>query len=286
MIPATLKLCCGISHQPLRSVTGLQQPAVGAFGKEMSKFILSKSDNCFQNIPHSLQNLLCMKIGINANPNLETTVMLSSRDMVYLNQIKETLYKAKSMLQQEGWQTEQKNEDRILSKSFPKIGKVFRAETVIDSPPEHIYTQLFEKLEHIDQWNPNVSKVQILQRIGKHTLLTREVTAQNPAPMVSQRDFVNVQHCCRSGSSLYLIGTEAHSSLMPPQKEVIRAKAKLTCIILRPVEGDRRKTHFTWLLSLDLKGWIPQTITERVLSQSQADFISHLRRHLSSVEKI
>ncbi|CAI9555548.1 unnamed protein product, partial [Staurois parvus] len=147
----------------------------------------------------------------------------------------------------------QKNGDSILSKSFPKIGKVFRAEAVIDSPPEHIYTQLFEKLEQMDQWNPNVSKVQILQRIGKDTLLTREVTAQNAVHMISQRDFVNVQHCCRSGSTLYLIGTAAHSHLMPPQKGIIRAKAKLTCIILRPVEGDRWKTHFTWLLCLDLK---------------------------------
>ncbi|XP_018430514.1 PREDICTED: steroidogenic acute regulatory protein, mitochondrial-like [Nanorana parkeri] len=283
MLPATLKLCCGISHQPLRSLTDLQRPAIGAFGKEMSKIILNKTNNC---LPHSLQKLLFMKLGNNANPDLEKTAMLSSRDKFYLNQIEETLHKAMSMLQQEGWQAEQKNGDWILSKAFPKIGKVFRVEAVIDSPPEHIYTQLFEELEHMDQWNPNISKVQILQRIGKNTLLTREVTAQIPVHMVSQRDFVSVQHCCRSGSSLYLIGTAAHSHLMPPQKGIIRAEAELTCIILRPLEGDRRKTHFTWLLSLDLKGWIPQSVTERVLSQSQADFISHLRRHLSSVEKI
>ncbi|XP_072280485.1 steroidogenic acute regulatory protein, mitochondrial-like [Pyxicephalus adspersus] len=283
MLPATLKLCCGISHQPLRNLTGLQLPAVGAFEKEMSKFITSKIESCFLDIPHSLQKLLCMQLGINADSNINKAAMPSSRDMIYLNQIERTLHTAKSMLQQEGWHAEQKNGDRFFTKAFPMIGKVFRVEAVIDSPLEEIYTQLFEKLEYMDQWNPNISKVQILKRIGNNTLLTREVTAQNP---FGQRDFVSIQHCCRTGSSLYLIGTATQSHLMPPQEKITRAEAELTCIILRPLEGDRRKTHFTWLLSVNLKGWIPQFVTDQIMAQSQTDFLSHLRRHLSSLEKI
>ncbi|XP_069835284.1 steroidogenic acute regulatory protein, mitochondrial-like isoform X2 [Dendropsophus ebraccatus] len=283
MLPATLKLCCGISHQHLRKLTGLQRPAVGAFGREMSKFIL-KTPNCFPNIPVSLQKMMCTKLGINTVHDLRETAILSSQELFYFTQAEDTLHKAISMLQQDGWQaeTQQGNGDWILSKTFPRIGKVFRAEAVIDSPPELIYSQLFEKLEQMDQWNPSISKVQILQKIGRNTILTREITAQIPANMVSQRDFVSVRHCYRKGSALYLIGTATDSHLMPPQKGIIRAEAGLTCIVLRPIEGDSGKTHFTWLLNLDLKGWIPQSVTDKALSQSQTDFIKHLRRHLSS----
>ncbi|XP_075698876.1 steroidogenic acute regulatory protein, mitochondrial-like [Rhinoderma darwinii] len=285
MLPATLKLCCGISHQHLRKLTGLQRPAVGAFGKEMSKFIL-KTPSCFPHIPVSLQRILFTKLKINTVPDLRETTMLSSQELFYFTQAEDTLHKAMCMLQQDGWQSEThpENGDWILSKTFPRIGKVFRAEAVIDSPPEHIYSQLFEKLEQMDKWNPSISKVQILQRIGRNTLVTREITAQIPANMVSQRDFVSVRHCSRKGSSLYLIGTATDSQLMPPQMGMIRAEAGLTCIVLRPIDGDNGKTHFTWLLSLDLKGWIPQSVTDQALSQSQADFIKHLRKHLSSRE--
>ncbi|XP_056386733.1 steroidogenic acute regulatory protein, mitochondrial-like isoform X2 [Hyla sarda] len=286
MLPATLKLCCGISHQHLRKLTGLQRPAVGAFGKEMSKFIL-KTPSCFPNMPASLQKMICTKLGINTVHDHRETTMLSSQELFYFTQAEDTLHKAMCMLQQDGWQAEthKENGDWILSKTFPRIGKVFRAEAVIDSPPEQIYSQLFEKLEQMDHWNPSISKVQILQRIGRNTVLTREITAQIPANMVSQRDFVSVRHCCRKGSALYLIGTATDSKLMPPQKGIIRAEAGLTFIVLRPIEGDSGKTHFTWLLNLDLKGWIPQSVTDQALSQSQADFIKHLRRHLASKEK-
>ncbi|XP_073430983.1 steroidogenic acute regulatory protein, mitochondrial-like [Dendrobates tinctorius] len=283
MLPATLKLCCGISHQHLRKLTGLQRPAVGAFGREMSKFIL-KTPRGFPHIPISLQKMLCTKLGMNKVTDREGTT-LSSQELFYCSQAEDTLHQAMCMLQQDGWQAETcQNGDWILSKTFPRTGKVFRAEAIIDSPPERIYSQLFEQLEQMDQWNPSISKVQILQKIGRNTLLTREITAQIPANMVRQRDFVSVRHCCRKGSSLYLIGTATESQLMPPQEGIIRAEAGLTCIVLQPIDGDNGKTHFTWLLSLDLKGWIPQSVTDQALSQSQADFIKHLRRHLASRE--
>ncbi|XP_044160429.1 steroidogenic acute regulatory protein, mitochondrial-like [Bufo gargarizans] len=268
-------------------VARLQRPAVDAFGKEISKLIL-KTPSSFPNIPVSLKKMLCTKLGMNTAHDVRDTEMLTSQELFYFSQVEDKLQKAMCMLQQDDWQTEtrQGNDDWIVSKTFPRMGKVFRAEAVIDSSPEHIYTQLFEKLDQMDQWNPNISKVQILQQIGKNTLLTREITAQIPANMVSQRDFVSVRHCYRKGSSLYIIGTAIDSQLMPPQKGIIRAEAGLTCIVLRPIDGDSGKTHFTWLLSLDLKGWIPQSVTDQALSRSQADFIKHLRRHLSSKENI
>ncbi|GCC17412.1 hypothetical protein chiPu_0020561 [Chiloscyllium punctatum] len=65
-------------------------------------------------------------------------------------------------------------------------------------------------------------------------------------------------------------------------KQVRRAENGPTCIVLRPTAEDPTKTRFTWLLSIDLKGWLPKSLTDQVLSQSQADFAQHLRRHLDS----
>uniref|UniRef100_A0A8C5PTU9 START domain-containing protein 1 n=1 Tax=Leptobrachium leishanense TaxID=445787 RepID=A0A8C5PTU9_9ANUR len=284
MLPATLKLCCGISHQHLRKLTGLQRPAVGAFGKEISRFILSEASCYFRNMPDAVHRTIHRKLGISPKPSNSENATLSSREMFYLNQVDDALHKAIAMLhQQEIWVAErhQENGDTIFSKSFPQIGKVFRAEAVLDFPPDCIYSQLFEKLDQMDRWNPSISEVQVLQRIGKNTLLTREVTSEILVNVISKRDFVSVRHGCKRGSAFYLVGTATNSDLMPPQKGMIRAEAGLTCIVLQPLEEDSQKTRMTWLLSLDLKGRILKPITNYALYRSQVDFIAHLRKHLS-----
>ncbi|OCT71948.1 steroidogenic acute regulatory protein, mitochondrial [Xenopus laevis] len=287
MLPATLKLCCGISQEHLRKLTGLQRTAVGAFGKEISKFKLALSLFNFQDISYSMQRTFSWTFRKNLSTSYEEKGF-STLQMNYMSQAESTLHNALSILnQQEGWKTElhQGNGDWILSKKVQNIGKVFRAEAVIDSPPEHIYTLLFEKIEQMDEWNPGISKVQILQKIGSNTLLTREVTSEISKNIISQRDFVSVRHCCRKGASFFLTGTSTDSELMPPQRGIIRGEAGLTFIVLQPLDADDKKTHLTWILSIDLKGWVPRAVSDQALSKSQVDFIAHLRNHLSFSEK-
>lgn len=81
-------------------------------------------------------------------------------------------------------------------------------------------------------------------------------------------------------------------------------------MILRPLPGSPSQTKLTWLLSIDLKvsfaaniskqkqefsqgkfhsraasaplqGWLPKTIINQVLSQTQVDFANHLRDRLA-----
>ncbi|XP_034632441.1 steroidogenic acute regulatory protein, mitochondrial-like isoform X2 [Trachemys scripta elegans] len=135
-------------------------------------------------------------------------------------------------------------------------------------------------LQQQDGWQTET--YQILQRIGKDTLLTHEITAQRPGNLIGQRDFISVRHFWKKETTVYLVGTATHSEFMPMQKGQVRAESGLSCIVLQPLEGDQCQTRFTWLLSMDLKGWIPKSIINRVLPQSQADFIRHLRQHLST----
>eukprot|EP00075_Anas_platyrhynchos_P026882 XP_027316135.1 steroidogenic acute regulatory protein, mitochondrial-like [Anas platyrhynchos] len=132
------------------------------------------------------------------------------------------------------------------------------------------------------RWNPTLSRVEVLQRPGEDTLVTHEVTSASP---VGRRDFVSVRHRRRTQAAVYLVGTATRLERLPAQEGCIRAETRLSCIALQPLAGDPGCTRVTWLLSVDLKGWIPSAVTDRVLPRCQADFIGHLRRHLSATTR-
>uniref|UniRef100_A0A8B9MMP2 Steroidogenic acute regulatory protein, mitochondrial n=1 Tax=Accipiter nisus TaxID=211598 RepID=A0A8B9MMP2_9AVES len=209
----------------------------------------------------------------------------SSMDLSYITQGETALQRALSILQQHtSWQAETMLDTgaTVSSAALPGLGKVFRAEVVLAVPVARLHRELFERIEQMPQWNPTLSRVKVLQRVGTDTLVTHEVTAPSPGNLVGQRDFVSVRHRGRRETAVYLVGTATHVEPLPLQEGCIRAESRLSCIVLQPLAGDPDRTRFTWLLSMDLKGWIPTSVINRVLPQSQADFIEHLRRHLSA----
>lgn len=177
----------------------------------------------------------------------------------------------------------QSNGDKVLSKVVPGVGKVFKLEVVVDQSADSLYGELVGNMEQMGEWNPNVKQVKILQKIGPDTMVTHEVSAEMPGNVVGPRDFVSVRCAKRRGSTCFLAGKSTQYPGMPEQKGVVRAENGPTCIVLKPDAGNPNKTKFTWLLSLDLKGWIPKTIINRVLSQTQVDFANHLRQRMANV---
>ncbi|NXL61824.1 STAR protein, partial [Chordeiles acutipennis] len=215
----------------------------------------------------------------------------SSVDLSYITQGEAALQRALSILHQHAsWQAETMLDAgaTVSSTALPGLGKVFRAEVVLAVPVAQLQWELFERIEQMPQWNPTLSQVKVLQRVGTDTLVTHEVTA--PSNLVGQRDFVSVRHRRRRETAIYLVGTATHVEPLPSQEGCIRAESRLSCIVLQPLAGDPSCTRFTWLLSMDLKasitlslgGWIPTSVINRVLPQSQAEFIEHLRQHLST----
>lgn len=126
-----------------------------------------------------------------------------------------------------------------------------------------------------------ICTVQILQKIGKDTVITHEKAAATPGNIVGPRDFVSVRCAKRRGSTCVLAGMATTYGAMPEQQGFVRAENGPTCMILRPVAGDPSQTKLIWLLSIDLKGWLPKTIINQVLSQTQVDFANHLRERLA-----
>ncbi|NXS61572.1 STAR protein, partial [Brachypteracias leptosomus] len=209
----------------------------------------------------------------------------SSVDFSYITQGERALQQALSILQHHtGWQAETMLDAgaTVSSASLPRLGKVFRAEVVLAVPVARLHQELFKRIEQTPQWNPALSQVKVLQRIGTDTPVTHEVTAPSPANLVGQWDFVSIRHRGRRDTAIYLVGTSTHVELLPLQEGCIRAESRLSCIVLQPLVGNPSHTCFTWLLSMDLKGWIPTSVINHILPQSQADFIKHLCHHLSA----
>ncbi|NXK05740.1 STAR protein, partial [Herpetotheres cachinnans] len=290
MLRATVKLCCGIAHDHLRRLPGLKITAVAAIQKDVRGLVVRGSRLLPSKIPHYIQRLMGKETATCPEPAGDiSTSRFSSMDLSYITQGEMALQRALSILQQHtSWQAEMMLDTgaAVSSAALPGLGKVFRAEVVLAVPVAQLHRELFERIEQMPQWNPTLSQVKVLQRVGADTLVTHEVTAPSPGNLVGQRDFISVRHCGRRETAIYLVGTATHIEPLPLQEGCIRAESQLSCIVLQPLAGDPSHTRFTWLLSMDLKasatGWIPTSVINRVLPQSQADFIKHLCRHLSA----
>nr|XP_004671565.1 steroidogenic acute regulatory protein, mitochondrial [Jaculus jaculus] len=275
MLLATFKLCAGSSYRHMRNMKGLRHQAVLAIGQELNRRALGDTSPGW--IGQVRRNSLL-------GSRLEET-LYNDRELAYIQQGEAAMQKALGILgNQEGWkkETQQGNGDQVLSKVVPGVGKVFRLEVVLGQPMERLYEELVEHMEAMGEWNPNVKEIKVLQKIGKDTVITHELAAAAAGNLVGPRDFVSVRCAKRRGSTCVLAGMATHFEEMPEQKGVIRAEHGPTCMVLHPLPGSPSKTKLTWLLSIDLKGWLPKTVINQVLSQTQMDFANHLRKRLES----
>ncbi|KFW83599.1 hypothetical protein N305_10373, partial [Manacus vitellinus] len=268
MLQATVKLCCGIAHDPLRRLPGLKTAAVAAVQKDIRGLVARGSHRLPSKIPHYLQKLMGKDTGVSPSQS-------SSVDLSHSHQGERALQRALSILQQHtSWQAEPvlDTSAAVSSAALPGLGRVFRAEVVLAVPVAQLHQELFERMEQMPQWNPNLSQVKVLRRVGTDTLVTHEVTIPS---LVGRRDLVSVRHRGRRGAATYLVGTATHTEPPPPQEGCIRGAHPAVQSLLLPAGPT------LGVLSLP-QGWIPAAVLHRVLPQSQADFIEHLHRHLSA----
>uniref|UniRef100_H3CEJ1 Steroidogenic acute regulatory protein, mitochondrial n=2 Tax=Tetraodon nigroviridis TaxID=99883 RepID=H3CEJ1_TETNG len=274
MLPATFKLCAGISYRHTRNMTGLRKNAMVAIHQELNRLTGPEPSSWISQGPRRSSLLSSIQ-----------EEKFTREENSYVKQGEEALQRSISILsEQEGWtvETVAANGDKVLSKTLPDIGKVFKLEVILEQHPHSLYQELVGNMEQMGEWNPNVKQVKILQRIGPDTMVTHEISADMPGNVVGPRDFVSVSCAKRRGSTCFLAGTSTQHPNMPEQKGLVRAENGPTCIVMKPCSGDPTRTQFTWLLNMDLKGWIPKTIINRVLSQTQVDFAQHLRHRMAT----
>uniref|UniRef100_A0AAY3ZX07 START domain-containing protein 1 n=1 Tax=Denticeps clupeoides TaxID=299321 RepID=A0AAY3ZX07_9TELE len=208
MLPAVVKLCCGITYPHLRSMAGLQRTAIAAIGQELAHVRQGGTISLPDWPSH---------IGWPWNTDSR------EEELSYVQQGQEALRKALEIVEDKnGWKTEtiQENGDVIYSKVLPGGRKVFRLEAVLEASPEVLCDVLFVRVEEMCRWNPSISHIKV-------------------------------------------------------------AEDGPTCIILQAVDDGSRRSRFTWLLNMDVKGWLPKSIVNQALPRAQADFTKHLRRRLT-----
>uniref|UniRef100_A0AAQ5Z694 Steroidogenic acute regulatory protein, mitochondrial n=1 Tax=Amphiprion ocellaris TaxID=80972 RepID=A0AAQ5Z694_AMPOC len=275
MLPATFKLCAGISYRHMRNMTGLRRNAMVAIHHELNRLAGPGPCNWISQIRRR-SSLLSSRI---------EEERYSEQEMSYVKQGEDALQKAISILGDTISKQKQKylkNGDKVLSKVLPDVGKVFKLEVMLEQPSDNLYEELVGNMEQMGEWNPTVKQVKILQKIGQDTMITHEVAAETPGNVVGPRDFVSVRCTKRRGSTCFLAGMSTQHPQMPAQRGIVRAENGPTCIVMKPCAEDPNKTKFTWLLSIDLKGWIPKTIINKMLSQTQVDFANHLRQRMAN----
>ncbi|XP_058476251.1 steroidogenic acute regulatory protein, mitochondrial [Solea solea] len=273
MLPAVVKLCCGISYPHLRSTTALQRTAVAVMGQEIT------------HMQRWGQSQHCIRAHAEPIPE-DTEPALAQKDQQsYVRQGQQAMRKALCMLEdKDGWKVEIKesNGDVICSKVIPGARKVFRLEAVLEASVDELYDLLFARVEEMHEWNSSIRHINVLDRVGHDTIITHEVSAERAGNLIGQRDFLSVRHSFKQKSSVYLGGAAIQLESFPPQAGFVRAEDGPTCIIIQALNGDKRKCHFTWLLNMDIKGWLPKSIVNQALPKEQLDFTRNLRRHLTA----
>ncbi|XP_056881879.1 steroidogenic acute regulatory protein, mitochondrial [Takifugu flavidus] len=273
MLPAVVKLCCGISYPHLRNMAGLQRAAVAVIGQEITHL---------QRWGWS-QHLTGATAEFQYNKSSHEAVNQMKDQLIYVKQGQEALRKATRILEnKDGWNVEitESNGDVIYSKVMPGGRRVFRLESVLEADVDELYDILFLRVEEMHKWNPSIQQIKVLKRVGPETVVTHEVSAQTGGNLIGQRDFVSVRHSCKHKTHVYLGGAAIQLESFPPLAGFVRAEDGPTCILIRALGAG--KTHFTWLLNMDVKGWLPKSIVNQALPRAQLDFTRHLRRHLTA----
>ncbi|KAJ8013571.1 hypothetical protein DPEC_G00031150 [Dallia pectoralis] len=176
MLPAVVKLCCGISYPHLRKMAGLQRPAISAIGQEIAHRQRSGQIHLPAWVSHMGWQTSAPQPRHTENTKREASkpTPLEEEELLCIRQGQEALTKALDILEdQNGWKTE------LTEKGF------------------------------------------------------------------------------------------------------VRAEDGPTCIVIEPLADHVGRSRFTWLLNMDVKGWLPKSIVNQALPRAQVDFTRHLRRRLA-----
>ncbi|UJR09821.1 hypothetical protein I4U23_014047 [Adineta vaga] len=181
-----------------------------------------------------------------------------------------------------GWNDESKSKDGcdiVVSKTYPKWGKVFRLTGTVTGPRPVIVKMLFERQEDFPKWSSSVIDCQVLQVIHDNLYITYQLTGEQAQGLIAKRDFVNLTIRRFIDDVTVLAAQACLHSEMPPKENCVRAENGPTAYIVEEI--DETTCKFTWILNASLKGWIPQYIINAALAGVQLDLVQSLRNYIT-----
>ncbi|XP_034939619.1 steroidogenic acute regulatory protein-like [Chelonus insularis] len=211
----------------------------------------------------------------------------------YLSPIKFDEYKRKAsllvdqsyqLLISKEWQKHSTTtEGDIISVMDSSHGKIFKIEGIVEASAQSLINQLHDNVEDTPTWNKDVSVVQKVQNVDHNTDIIYQSTKTYGGGLVGPRDFITLRHRNRCGKYYLSSGTFVNTNL-PTRKNHIRAENKIVCLAAESIEDDesseRTQCRVTWILHVDLKGWLPQRVIDKSLASMLEKMIKSIRDYL------
>ena len=174
------------------------------------------------------------------------------------------------------------NETRISSQSFGKIGKVFRLESVLKFNFQ-VIVNVLRDTDKFASWNKSVKSTRVLHRYSDNLYVIYSSVHEQASGLVASRDFVNLSSYTKMNNLHILAGSACVHASMPPIEGYVRGENGPTAYILKPI--DNTTCQITWLLNVNLKGWLPQYLIDQSLSSVQVEFINSLVDYLKNTNQ-
>ncbi|GFY40966.1 steroidogenic acute regulatory protein, mitochondrial [Trichonephila inaurata madagascariensis] len=179
------------------------------------------------------------------------------------------------IIKSKGWKEETRiGEDVIYSKTVPNIGKVFKYEGIVDIEAEKINNKLFYNVEKSTEWNNNIEKVDVVETIDNRTNVVHFISKSRL--FVSSRDFVHLRAWKKKDDAIIHSSFSINHPKAPPSS-YIRAEHRFCTYIMRPLKNDPSRTHLVWLMQVNLKGWLPQHITDHAVTYGMFDHLKDIK---------
>ncbi|XP_057334232.1 steroidogenic acute regulatory protein-like isoform X1 [Microplitis mediator] len=174
-------------------------------------------------------------------------------------------------------------EGDIISVINRPSGKILKIEGIVNAPATVLVNSLHNNVEDVASWNKDVSVVQKIQMIDVNTDIVYQATKTYGAGFIGPRDFVTLRHRNKCGKYYMSSGISIHINL-PIRKNHIRAENSIVCLAAEPINSsdsnDELQCRVTWILHLDLKGWIPQRIIDNSIASMLEKMIKSIRSYV------
>ncbi|CAF2079834.1 unnamed protein product [Rotaria magnacalcarata] len=230
---------------------------------------------------------------VRADSNLSQSLLYTPSSVIedydnvedYEQQADETVQKVWRIFKDnESWVQEavsSNGRDVVFAKDFPKWGKVFRLTTIVPGNRDDIAEILFERQEDMSKWSPTVNDCRILQVINRNLYISYQLTNEQAQGIIAKRDFVNLSTRRFIDDVAILAAQACVYPQMPPKDNCVRGVNGPTAYIIE--NNDNTTCRFTWLLNVDLKGWLPQYLINSSLATVQLTLAEALRNYLTKL---
>lgn len=164
-------------------------------------------------------------------------------------------------------------------------GKAMKITGIIEAPASILIDWLFDDIEEFPSWNKLVTESVKLQNIDENTDIVYQTTSALGGGLITARDFVNLRHRRKCGNYYITGAVSVPAVLVQTRPNVTRGENGISCFAAEELSDEDSKCRFTWILNMNLKGWIPQTVVDRSMSTGLVDLMTNLRKHLTDLEK-